>query len=121
MTPKQTISITELHRTGKALLDCIANGGQEKFIITHDKKPICAILPIGGDLNLIQVDQVVSATELRRKGKELLSRLENSSQKRFLIIRKNKPIGVLMPINNECDTTMDIEMYRVEAVCNKSN
>jgi len=116
---EQVISMSDVHRTGKVFLDRIANGEQGKFFITHNNKPVYAIQPIGGDMNLIHANQVISATELQRKGKELLSRLKNSGQARFLIIRKNKPIGVLMPINNECGTMMDIDLYPIEAACNQ--
>lgn len=112
--------MTELRRSGKVFLDRIANGEQSKFFITHNNKPVYAIQPIGGDMNLIHLNQVISATELQRRGKELLSRLKNSGQSRFLVIRKNKPVCVLMPINNECGTTMDIELYSIEAACNRS-
>lgn len=117
---EQIISMTELRRSGKVFLDRIANGEQSKFFITHNNKPVYAIQPIGGDMNLIHLNQVISATELQRRGKELLSRLKNSGQSRFLVIRKNKPVCVLMPINNECGTTMDIELYSIEAACNRS-
>jgi PHD/YefM family antitoxin component YafN of YafNO toxin-antitoxin module len=116
----QVISMTDLRRAGKVFLDLIASGKQDKYYVMHDNKPVYAILPIGGDINLIHANQVISATELQRKGKELLSRLKNSDQKRFLVIRKNKPAAVLMPINDKCVNTMDIVIYELEVRINKS-
>lgn len=117
---EQVISMTDLRRRGKELLDRLSSGAQEKYLIKHDGKLVYAILPFGGDLNLNHENLVISATDLQRNGKELLKRLNNSDQKRFLVVRRNRPICVLMPINNECDNTMDIVMYEVEASINKS-
>ncbi len=115
----QVISMTDLRRTGRELFDHLSSGDQDKYLVRHDDKLVYAVLPIGGNLNLNHENQVISVTELQRKGKELLSRLKNSDQKRFLIVKKNKPVAVLIPINNECITTMDIVIYEIEVVCNR--
>lgn len=116
---EQVISMTDLRRRGNKLLDRLSSGAQNKYLIRHEDKLVYALLPIGGDLNLNQESQVITATSLQRDGKKLLNRLNNSGHKRLLVIRKNKPVGVLMPINDELGTTMDLVMYEMEALLSK--
>lgn len=116
---EQVISMSDLRRRGKELLDRLSSGAQEKYLIRHDNKLVYAILPIGGDLNLNHDSLVITATSLQRDGKGLLNRLKINQHKRFLVIRKNKPIGVLIPINSEAGTTMDLVMYEIEASLSK--
>lgn len=42
----QAISTTDLQRRGKALLDEIQNGNQDKYVVMRDNKPACVILPV---------------------------------------------------------------------------
>lgn len=42
----QAISTTDLQRQGKALLDRLQNGDQDKYVIMRDNRPACVMLPI---------------------------------------------------------------------------
>ncbi len=42
----QAISTTDLQRQGKALLDRMQNGDQDKYVVMRDNKPTCVILPV---------------------------------------------------------------------------
>lgn len=111
----QVISMTNLRRAGKVLLDRIANGEQDKYVIMHEKKPVYVILPIAGPMELNHANQIISVTELQRNGKELLGRFKKSGQKKFIVMRMNKPIAIVMPSDYE----MDIVMHELEALNNK--
>lgn len=118
----QVISMADLRRTGKLILDRIANGEQDKYVIVHDKKPVYVILPFAGNIELHHVNHLVSATDLQRSGMKLLDRFKNSDQKKFLVIRKNKPVGVIMPISdNKYSSSMDIVVYQMDVALNKLN
>lgn len=109
------ISMTNLRKAGRMLLDRIANGEQDKYVITHEEKPVYVILPIAGSMELNHANQIVSVTELQRNGKKLLSRFKKSGQKKFIIMRMNKPIAIVMPTNYD----MDIVMHELEVLNNK--
>lgn len=104
----QVISMTNLRQTGKSLLDRIANREQDKYVVTHDNKPVYVILPFGWDIELNHENQIISTTDLR-SGKGLLNRFTNSGQRKYIVMRKNKPIGVVIPTNDEC--MMEIVIY----------
>lgn len=42
----QAISTTDLQRQGKALLDRLQSGDQDKYVIMRDNKPACVMLPV---------------------------------------------------------------------------
>ena len=42
----QAISTTDLQRRGKALLDRLQSGDQDKYVIMRDNRPACVMLPI---------------------------------------------------------------------------
>lgn len=42
----QAISTTDLQRQGKALLDRLQSGEQDKYVIMRDNRPACVMLPI---------------------------------------------------------------------------
>jgi antitoxin StbD len=44
----QAISTTDLQRQGKALLDRLVAGDQDKYVVMRDNKPSCVILPVAG-------------------------------------------------------------------------
>lgn len=117
----QVISMTVLRRSGRVLLDRIANGEQDKYFVMRGNKPVYVILPIGGDMELNHVNQIefVSASDLQHKGRELLNRFKHSTQKRYIVIRHNKLVGVVMPIKDQFGIEMNIVMYEVEALINK--
>lgn len=49
----QVISSTDLQRQGKALLDRLQSGDQDKYVVMRDNKPACVILPINGYTDLM--------------------------------------------------------------------
>jgi antitoxin StbD len=42
----QAISTTDLQRQGKALLDRLQSGDQDKYVVMRDNRPACVMLPI---------------------------------------------------------------------------
>ncbi len=42
----QAISTTDLQRQGKALLDRLQRGDQDKYVVMRDNRPACVMLPI---------------------------------------------------------------------------
>lgn len=42
----QAISATDLQRQGKALLDRLQSGDQDKYVVMRDNKPTCVMLPV---------------------------------------------------------------------------
>jgi antitoxin StbD len=42
----QAISTTDLQRQGKALLDRLQSGAQDKYVVMRDNRPACVMLPI---------------------------------------------------------------------------
>ncbi|MDP2793176.1 MAG: type II toxin-antitoxin system Phd/YefM family antitoxin [Sulfurisoma sp.] len=42
----QAISATDLQRQGKALLDRLQSGDQDKYVVMRDNKPACVMLPV---------------------------------------------------------------------------
>jgi len=44
----QAISATDLQRQGKALLDRLQSGDQDKYVVMRDNKPACVMLPVTG-------------------------------------------------------------------------
>src|SRR3989338_6498748 len=105
----QVISMAVLRRTGSMLLDRIANGEQDKYFVMRGNKPMYVILPIGGDMELNHVKQIelISASDLQHKRRELLNRFKHSTHKRYIVIRHNKLVGVVMPIKDDCCIGMD--------------
>lgn len=110
----EVITMTVLRRTGKAILDRIANGEQNKYIVKHGGKHVFVLMPFCASLELNLAEQVISSTELLH-GKEILKRIAESGLKQFIIMRMNKPIAIVMPV----DYGMDIVMYELEAVINR--
>ncbi|MDP1634694.1 MAG: hypothetical protein Q8L69_08430 [Gallionellaceae bacterium] len=49
----QAISTTDLQRQGKALLDRLQGGDQDKYVVMRDNKPACVILPVASYAALI--------------------------------------------------------------------
>jgi PHD/YefM family antitoxin component YafN of YafNO toxin-antitoxin module len=111
---EQVISMTDLRRRGNELLDRLSSGAQDKYLIKHNNDPVYVILPISVPLELNHASQIVSVTELRR-GKELLSRFKKSDQKKFIVMRMNKPIAIVIPTAYD----MDIVMHELKAFDNK--
>ncbi len=111
----QAISLNDLRHSGKALLDRVASGEQDKYVVTNGKKtPVYVILPIDGDMGLNHVDQIISTNDLRCE-KEILNRFTSCGQRKYIVMRKNKPIGVVRPI---CG--METTLYELEGFLNKS-
>lgn len=42
----QAISTTDLQRQGKALLDRLQGGDQDKYVVMRDNRPACVMLPV---------------------------------------------------------------------------
>lgn len=110
----EVITMTFLRRTGKAILDRIANGEQNKYIVKYGGKHVFVLMPFCASIELNLAEQVISSTELQR-GKEILKRITESGLKQFIIMRINKPIAIAMPVNYG----MDIVMYELEATFNR--
>lgn len=47
---------------------------------------------------LERTDQAISTTQLQREGKSLLDRLQSGEQDKFVVMRDNKPVVVMLSI-----------------------
>ncbi|WP_455289720.1 type II toxin-antitoxin system Phd/YefM family antitoxin [Cupriavidus necator] len=65
---------------------------------------------------LDRADQAITATDLQRKGKALMDRLEAGDQDRYVIMRDNRPAAVLMPVQRYEQMMAELEDLRIDAI-----
>lgn len=65
---------------------------------------------------LDRTDQAISSTELQKNTKVLLDRLGAGIQDRYVVIRDNHPMAVLLPIDRYETLMSELDDLRIEAI-----
>ena len=65
---------------------------------------------------LDRADQAISSTDLQKNTKVLLDRMADGSQDRYVVIRDNRPMAVLLPTDRYEALMEELEDMRVDAI-----
>lgn len=65
---------------------------------------------------LERADQAISVTELARSAKNVFDRLTSGRQDRYVVMRKNAPAAVVLPVEEYEALMEELEDLRIEAV-----
>ena len=65
---------------------------------------------------LDRTDQAISSTDLQKNTREILDRLTEGKQDRYVIMRDNKPAAVLMPTQMYEALMDELADMRIEAI-----
>jgi antitoxin StbD len=65
---------------------------------------------------LDRADQAISSTDLQKNVRLLLDRMADGSQNRYVVIRDNKPIAVMLPTERYEALIDELEDLRIDAV-----
>lgn len=65
---------------------------------------------------LERADQAISSTDLQKNTKVLLDRMADGSQDRYVVIRDNRPMAVLMPTDRYEALMDELADMRIEAI-----
>lgn len=65
---------------------------------------------------LDRADQAISSTDLQKNTKVLLDRMADGSQDRYVVIRDNRPMAVLLPTDRYEALMDELADMRIEAI-----
>lgn len=65
---------------------------------------------------LDRADQAISSTELQKNARQLLDRMADGTQDRYVVIRDNRPTAVMLPTARYEALISELEDLRIEAV-----
>jgi len=95
------ITVTDVQRRTKQLLENLLSGEANFYCVTRDNRPqfvLTRLINIHGRALLERRDQAITVSDIQRNAKEIFNKLQDGTQDRFIVIRDGKPLFEFLPI-----------------------